>query len=305
MARNADVIVVGAGAAGLAAAAELGRSGLSVMILEARDRIGGRMFTEIDPASGAPIEFGAEFIHGRPPEIWKPLQQRNVRIDEVDGDAWCVKARRLVGCDFFSQVDQILQEMDAASPDESFVSFLEHCCKSKKGRGLTEAKARALDYVTGFNAADPKLVGVHWLVQGMRAEEKIEGDRAFRPVGGYESLVEIFRGQLAEAHVSVRTGCVVEKISWKAGHVELGVRDSEKVERLVAPRVLVTLPLGVLQAGAGEAGAVRFRPPLPTSKLRAIEKLEMGKVIRIVLRFRQRFWKKCGLQRKSRRHWRA
>jgi monoamine oxidase len=292
MSKNADVIVVGAGAAGLAAAAELGRSGLSVTILEARDRIGGRMFTQTDPVGNASIEFGAEFIHGRPHEIWKPLQERNVRIEELDGDAWCVRNKRLVSCDFFSQVNEILEEMDDNSPDESFVSFLEHCCQSKKGGRLTEAKARALDYITGFNAADPSLVGVHWLVKGMRAEEKIEGDRAFRPEIGYEALVGIFREQLAEAHVSARTDCVVEEITWKPGHAELTVRDGGRREQFVSARVLVTLPLGVLKADAGKTGAVRFDPPLPASKLAALEKVEMGKVIKIVLRFSERFWEK-------------
>ena len=291
MSSKRDVIVIGAGAAGMAAAAELGRAGLSVTILEARERIGGRIFTQTDPLYHAPIELGAEFIHGRPPEIWRPLQERKIKIDELDGDAWCVRNRRLVNCDFFSQVDEILHEMDDAAPDESFVSFLKHCCKSKDGPGLSEAKKRALDYVSGFNAADPRLVGVHWLVKGMRAEEKIDGDRAFRAEQGYESLVEIFQKKLAEARVSVQTGCVVEGINWKAGHAEASFGDAGRRERLGAPRLLVTLPLGVLQAGEGE-GAVRFSPLLPARKQAALEKLEMGKVIKIVLRFRQRFWDK-------------
>src|SRR5947209_3902116 len=304
MSSDADVLVIGAGAAGLAAAAELGRSGLSVTILEARDRIGGRMFTQIDPVCRAPVEFGAEFIHGRPPEIWKPLQTRNVEIAEVDGDQWCVQDRRLVACDFFSDVEEILHEMDAAASDQSFVSFLKHCCRSKKGSRWSEAKKHAVDYVSGFNAADPKLVGVHWLVKGMHAEERIEGDRVFRAQRGYQSLIEIFRERMAEAHVSVRTGCVVDEISWKSGHAEVSVRDVEKRLRLGTSRVLITLPLGVLQSGAGNTGTVRFSPPLPASKLAALEKLAMGKVIRIVLRFRHRFWeniKPSNQDRKSTR----
>src|SRR5437870_1652793 len=100
--------------------------------------------------------------------------------------------------------------MDDRSPDESFLNFLERCCPgSKENPEEQEAKQRALDYVTGFNAADPGLVGVHWPVKGMRAEEKIGGDRNFRPKSGYQDLIDIFRGQLADADISVRTDTVV------------------------------------------------------------------------------------------------
>ena len=74
---RADVIVIGAGAAGLVAASELAEAGLSVIVLEARDRIGGRMFTLNDLGQQFPVELGAEFIHGRPAEILghTPAQQ--------------------------------------------------------------------------------------------------------------------------------------------------------------------------------------------------------------------------------------
>ncbi len=176
-----NIVIIGAGAAGLAAAIELGRAGLAVTMLEARNRIGGRIFTLSDPVCHAPVELGAEFIHGRPPEIWDLVKKRGVRVKEVDGDNWCVQSGRLGKCELFSEVDEILKQMDDRTPDESFVDFLQHCCRqSKNNRRLQEAKERALSYVTGFNAADPSQVSVHWLVKGMRAEERIEGDRVFR-----------------------------------------------------------------------------------------------------------------------------
>src|SRR5258707_243739 len=95
MPRETDVIIVGAGAAGLAAAAALGEAGLGVTILEARNRIGGRIFTLHDPLYEAPVELGAEFIHGRPPEIWNLLKRRDVRIREMDGNNWCNALRLL------------------------------------------------------------------------------------------------------------------------------------------------------------------------------------------------------------------
>jgi phytoene dehydrogenase-like protein len=89
MAEENRVIVIGAGISGLAAACKLAGSGLSVTVLEARDRIGGRIFTRPNPASASAIELGAEFIHGMPPEIWHPLQQSASGITEFDGDNWC------------------------------------------------------------------------------------------------------------------------------------------------------------------------------------------------------------------------
>jgi monoamine oxidase len=289
MSKTPDVIVIGAGAAGLAAAADLGRAGLSVTILEARDRIGGRMFTLRDPVYQTPIELGAEFIHGLPPETWTLLQAEGVRTTEVTGESWCFRKDRLCTCDFFSQVDEILEKMDDRSPDESFLSFLRRSSDdSKSDAKKQQARERALAYVTGFNAADPDRVGVHWLVQGMRAEEKIEGDRAFRSANGYTDLVEIFRRTLTALNVHIQLGAVVRSIEWARGRVQVTVgRESLNFS---TGRVLLTLPLGVLKTAPKDEGAVRFAPPLPRAKLEALSKLEMGKVIRVTLRFRHRFW---------------
>src|SRR5882757_4629748 len=222
MQKTADVIVIGAGAAGLAAASEVGASGLSVIILEARDRIGGRIFTQRDPVFQAPIEFGAEFIHGFPPEIWEPLQSQNVRIVEVEGEPWCFQHDRLSRCNFFSQVDKVLDKMDPTSPDESFLDFLKRCCPdAESSPEQREAMERALSYVVGFNAANPSRVGVHWLVESMRAEEKIQGSRAFRTAHGYEDLLDIFRQDLSRAVVVTQTGTIVQSVKWTSGHAEI------------------------------------------------------------------------------------
>jgi len=255
-------------------------------VLEARDRIGGRIFTRSDPSSGAAIELGAEFIHGLPPDVWQPLQARNVKITESQGESWCHQNGRLSPCDFFSKVERILQRMAAKEPDESFCSFLNRCCPDSNA----DAKERALAYVVGFNAADPELVGMHWLVNSMRAEERIEGDRAFRAQHGYTDLIEIFLQQLTAAGVSMRTRAVVDSITWSPGHAEVTVGEAAGGSKFDAPRVLITLPLAVLQMAAGETGAVDFRPALPPRKLEALAKLAMGKVVRISLRFGHRFW---------------
>jgi monoamine oxidase len=103
MAEANSVVVIGAGISGLAAACKLAGSGLSVTVLEARNRIGGRIFTQPDSTSVSAIELGAEFIHGVPTEVLHPLQQSVSDITEVDGDNWCVSqgARRSAASTWF------------------------------------------------------------------------------------------------------------------------------------------------------------------------------------------------------------
>lgn len=290
-----DVIIIGAGIAGLAAACELGRAGLSVVMLEARERIGGRIFAAHDAASGAEIALGAEFIHGKPAEIWQPLEQAGVERVEVEGRKWCVSGGRICPCDFSSQIDSILEQMDDSLPDESFLDFLARCCPNPANDPRQEeAKQRVIGYVAGYDAADPAQVGVHWLVQGMRAEEALDGERAFRPKGGYGQLVELFRKQAASHNVVIRTGTVVERINWSPGRVEITANQGGASSAFRATRAVITLPLALLKAPAGETGAVEFTPPLPQQKLDALDRLETGKVMRVVLRFRQRFWEKIS-----------
>jgi monoamine oxidase len=291
MADDKSVLIIGAGIAGLAAASKLGEAGFSVIMLEARNRIGGRIFTQHDSASNAAIELGAEFIHGLAPEIWEPLQESGAEITEVEGDNWCVTDKELSPCKFFAQVDDILQKMDDSEPDESFLTFLQRRFPNpNRDPELAEARQRAIGYVSGFNAADPGVIGTHWLIQGMRAEEKIEGQRAFRSKNGYEDLLNAFRKRIARQNVDVRTNTVVERINWRRGRAEVSVRNSAGRTALTAPQVLVTLPLAVLKTPPGQLGAVEFVPYLPNDKTESLEKLEMGQVVRVALRFRHRFW---------------
>ena len=292
-AEQSGVIVIGAGASGLSAAIALADAGLSVAVLEARDRIGGRMFTLLDPKLRAPIELGAEFIHGRPPEILDLLKSRHIHPREVDGDNWCVEEGRISTCDFFAEVDKILQKMKRVDgeEDQSFADFLkQYSSRLKDTPRLRRAKQWATGYVSGFNAADPALVSVNWLVQEMRAEERIEGNRAFRTEHGYSDLLEIFQQQLQDRGISVQKSTAVESIQWRRGQADVVATNPNGTVRLSASRVLITVPLGVLQARSHDKGAIHFTPELPKRKRNAIRDIAMGKVIRVTLRFRERFW---------------
>ena len=280
-----DVLVLGAGAAGLSAAIDLAGAGLRVEIIEARDRVGGRMFTVVDPVLKHPVELGAEFVHGLAPEIWQLIQEHNLKVTEVDGDLWCSLDDKLQECNFFAQADKILSSMDDRAPDETFLNFL---ARRFPGDSHKDAKRWATGYVSGFNAADPGLVSVHWLVHSRAADEQIEGDRAFRIAGGYEKIVDIFFHELKHLNVPIHLSTVAESIQWKRGSVEIRATVGKDKTVLSAPRALITLPLGVLQAPE----SVRFEPKLPAEKQSALKRLAMGKVVRVTLCFRERFWER-------------
>jgi monoamine oxidase len=288
-----DLIILGAGAAGLAAAADLVSAGLKIVIVEARDRIGGRMFTTQDPATKAPIELGAEFIHGRPPEIWTLLRENHISADELEGDTWCVRDGQLRNCDFFTEVDQVLERMSDRGPDESFLEFVQRTYShAEQNAKQSEAIEWARRYVTGFHAADPALISVHSLVKGTRADEEIEGDRAFRISKGYEALIDLYRRPLTGTGVALFLSHVAEKVIWKRSHVEVSATSNGRSQTFTSSRLLITLPLAVLQASPQQDGSLRFIPQLPSQKQGALEKLVMGKVIRVTHCFRERFWEK-------------
>jgi len=213
-------------------------------------------------------------------------------VAEVSGDSWCVSKGQVSPCDFWSQVEEVLEKMDDSHPDESFAAFLDRCCGQPKNEAQRNVREHALGYVSGFNAADPTLVGVHWLVQQTQAEERIQADRSYRARNGYADLLDVFQKKMEVDGIRLRTETVVEKVKWQPGNAELSIHDRGGSATLEAPRVLITLPLPLLKARWGEPGAVEFTPSLPQRKIQALDKMEMGKVIRIVLRFRERFWER-------------
>jgi monoamine oxidase len=281
MTEKVDLIVVGGGAAGITAAVQSANSGLSVLLLEARPRLGGRMLTVQTSNPTTAVELGAEFIHGRPPEIFEILQAHKIPVKAVEGDFLRLENGQLQSTDFFSEVDQLMEKMNDRGTDESFAQFLERCCPEKNQE---KVKQWARGYVTGFHAADPNLISVHSLVKGMRAEEEIGGHQSFRMKSGYATLLQIWEKQLSDASVRVELGAQVKSVRWKKSDVELEVDRNGEIAKYTVPKVLITLPLSLLQTGA-----VEFVPELP-GKQPALEKLVMGKVIRVTLCFRERFW---------------
>ena len=279
--------MIGAGAAGLSAARALHERGLDVVALEARERIGGRIFTHRDRGTPIPVELGAEFIHGSAPELTNILREAKLASCDISGRRWQTAGERLRPTDdFWERLDRVMRRLDPKRrPDRSFREFLD---KKPGGRRLSRARALALQYVEGFHAADAARISERALAEGGSPGDDVRERRIGRVLDGYDRVIEWIAGPLGDR---VRTSAIVTRVRWAPGNVAVEVRHADGRSRpsALAKAAIVTVPLGVLQAAPGEAGAIEFDPDL-RQKRDALGRLAMGSVVRIVLRLSERFW---------------
>jgi monoamine oxidase len=283
-----DVVIIGAGVSGLAAASELRKSGLSVLILDARDHVGGRAWTRHEPDLSAPIELGAEFIHGRAPETFELLREVGKAALDTSGAHWTLRDGKLVQNteDLFGDIQAALERSNVLKqPDISFEAWLSRSAQY----GLSpEAAAMARAFAEGFDAADPARVSAHFIAREWGSGGMLDSPQ-FRPLGGYSSVLAALAGALDRENVRLQLQTVVREVRWKRGSVEVDAIFLDQPFSVRAACAIVTLPLGVLQAPAEAAGAVRFVPELDT-KRKALEGLVSGPVLKLSLRFRRAFW---------------
>ena len=308
---TAEVLVLGAGIAGLAAARVLAEGGLRVLVIEARDRVGGRIFTE-RMAAGVLVEHGAEFIHGHVPELWSLIEEAGARAVERNGAMLREEQR---GAGLASDEDERgesvfapLEQLAALPGDD--VSFAEWLSSSDLPPWQREPLT---GYVEGFNAADARRISSRSLGLQQQAEAATEGDRAWHLPGGYAQLTAFLADRVRAAGGEIRLGCAVDAVRWRPGEVVVSTYpwaapgqgkvavasdpEGEAKDRLYeyprsdlrAPKCVISLPLGVLQAAnCGAPGSVRLEPE-PKALFEA-RRLAMGEVVRFTLIFREPWW---------------
>lgn len=262
--------------AGLAAARGLAESGLKVILLEASGRVGGRVHTVRLAGSDLPVESGAEFVHGRPPELMALIEEAGLRLFEREGDFFSFEDDRLKQTEWEDSAFYVLERL----PEDGDRPFAEFLAEQKLPEKFA---ARARSYVEGFNAADANVIGTAALRKQQEAEDAIEGDRLFRIREGYDRLplflLDCFLAAGGRAHLET----AATAIEWKRGDVRVRTANAHLPE-LKARRAVIALPLGVMQAGS-----LRISPE-PESAAEAMAALAMGSASRITLVFRERFW---------------
>ena len=281
---DAEVAIIGAGVAGLAAFQELRQAGCDAVLIEARDRIGGRVFP--DPVAGwpLPVELGAEFVHGSPPELAAVVDE----VAAAQRRNWAVKDGELVpASEFASGAEVIFKRMaqrDGSAPDLSFATFV-----GQNADIPAAARLGALAFIEGFEAADPRRISVCALNREFANGGEWDGPR--RPRGGYATLLDVLAAiDIPSRRVTL--GAAVQAVRWRRGAVEIEALRHGYPHRWQVRRAVVTLPLSILQGSLEAAAPVVFEPPLE-AKRDALEHLAMGGARRLTLRFCEPVWARC------------
>jgi monoamine oxidase len=279
-----DVIVIGAGAAGLAAASRLAAHDVDVTVLEARDRIGGRIWTLQPGALQVPVELGAEFLHGETPELESILSQSGLRALDIAGRRWMHRRGRLrLTDDFWERLDRPMRRLRSDRVRDR--SFADALAAMRNVPAFDLALART--FVEGFHAADTTRASEQALAEGGSPRGEVRERRVGRVVEGYGALMAAVAAPILGR---IRPGTVVTRVRWRPGAVvvESRGRSGERLPALNARAVIVTIPLSVLQA-TGVTGAIEFDPPL-RDRIEAAAGLVMGHVMRVALQLDSPFW---------------
>jgi monoamine oxidase len=278
-ASDLKVIVVGAGISGLTAAHKLKKEGVQVTILEARDRIGGRVFTSRE--WGYPLEFGAEWIHGASHSplvrLARKLDLKLVKTDycnftmfDYDGTKIPDEVARKQNDRFVDMITELNKKADRLKKDVPLATLLQ---AKRKQLGLKGLENRLFD-TNLLNEIEIEYAGD---VSKMSAkffdfdQEMTGGDTCV--LDGYDKIIKYLSTGL-----DIQLGQTVTKVginSQRQGYVV-----TSEGKRLVADAVLVTVPLGVLKKKK-----IQFSPALPSRKRRAIRNIKMGLENKVILEF--------------------
>jgi monoamine oxidase len=281
----AKEVVLGAGCAGLAAATRLAAAGVETVVLEARDRPGGRVATLRIPGLATAIELGAEFVHGEGEHTLALARRAGIELVDVGGEPASFadgEARSEVRT--FARVALLLARMDPDAPLER--TFADELARVGDVDGLDPAdRERLLAYVRGYHAADPHRASARSILRTEREEGTSR--RQLRPVGGQATLVDALARELPPG--ALRVDHRAEHAVWSRGavHVRGGRADGTDFD-VEADAAVVALPAGVLQAQPWDGG-LAFTPSLQ-SKRQPLAGLGVGSVLRATFLFDAPFW---------------
>lgn len=278
---KSDVIIIGAGAAGLFAAHTLVKAGKKVTVLEARNRIGGRIHTVGNARFAGHAELGAEFVHGNLPVTLNLLHQAGIAYIPVSFEMWQYHNDTFSQSnEFVEKFDELLEKINDLQEDMPLHDFLKMNFSQPE---YDTMRLQVENYVAGYDTADIHDVSAFALRNEWNHEDE---DAQHRLVPGYASVIHYLAKTCTDAGSEIVLNSVAKKVVWHNNHVKVLTASGSIYE---AQKVIVALPLGVLQSDAASEGAITFNPHIPQQQS-AIQDMGFGALIKIVLEFDAPFW---------------
>ncbi len=279
--KEAEIIIVGAGASGLMAAIELGKAGKRVMILEARDRVGGRIWQLPEQEFGYKAQAGAEFVHGDAKVTKALIKEAGLTLTALDGEVWNVRGDKPTHTTggptddphFVIHQDLIKQKLNELKKDISIVEFLKTSFQDEKYASLCDW---IIKLVESYDAADPNRISTFALREEWLGGEKWKQEKIKE---GYGSLIDFLVSKAQKNNVEICLGQKVELVEIKNNNVQIGCINGEKY---TAQKVVITSSLPTLSQ-------INFSPSIP-EKIAAASKIGFGAVIKILLKFKSKWW---------------
>ncbi len=268
-----DIVIIGAGAAGLIAARELAQAGKKVAVLEARGRTGGRIYPLPEEEFGYPAQGGAEFLHGDAPISKEILKAAGATVEHA-GDWWSVLDGEPRANEWVTPHEAILEsKLKALKHDMPVAKFFDEYLAGERYADLRDHIFRRIE---GYDAADPARFSAFAL------REEVLGEGSWGQLNikqGYGLLVRLLEAQCAKNGAEISCNKEVKLVECAGEGVSIRCADGSV---LGASQALVTVPLPMLQH-------IQFTPALPR-KMEAAQQIGFGPVIKILLRFKSKWW---------------
>lgn len=278
------IIIVGAGVAGLFTARELSAQKYNVTIIEASDRLGGRIHTIRNSSFTKPVEKGVEFIHGDLPNTIQLLKKAGIEYTPVGGKmVRIVNGEWKTQHDFALGWDELMEKMNEVKRDMTMDEFLKMYFSDEKYKELRKSVLR---FAQGFDLADTSRASV----LALREEWMGEEDEQFRIPGGFDQLINYLEKQCLLSGCIIHTSAKVTEVKWEKNNVTVTTSNKQVFQ---GNKLILTTSLGLFQK---EPRVINFQPSID-HYFEAAKKIGFGTVVRVVLEFKEPFWeeKKKGI----------